>query len=760
MIGKLIRSAGGVNERHNRVLAGYVLGVRDAGKSACVGARGFVSDDLDGQLAEMTSLAQAARSDATPIKHLMFSFREGEIPTPTQVEQVVDECMRVAGLPTGHQALFALHRDTQHAHIHVVLNTVDPIAERVTSVGYWYDVLAEVCVRLERKLGFSREPGRRIELLADGTLIRRAGRSTIFGPEVDGEEHSGIASVKKLARRDRVSAMLKSSRNWDEVHQRLGTYGWTYAQKGSGAIFRLHRIGLSDVMIKPSEIDAALGFGKLIERLGPFKPTSDACVQARDIEPARPELQPTALWDAFRTHRRNLQQARKQALAELRRQHRLARAKLVDDLRREDLATHGAFEDKRLEAGIRAAVKAQKLENLRARHAEERAAVYQGLRQDVDYEPWLERRIEQIPGDALAANALRAWQIRHTERVAWSHEPLRDVPAGIVHLEPLVDDGFVHYQREGVTRFTDEGARVTVGIGSSDDDVLAFLQLSHAKWDGSFHLHGDDWFIEQCARVVGVNGVRIRVVNRPEFDDFVAASRLQPARAEAPRKLTFPHGPIGSIRSLQADGSPAAATNERVDPDTDVQPPPEGRVMAARWNLARAWAVGKKGPTWGSEHDFHAAVALRATGATQDNVERTLLAMTPRGREHGSPGWAQAARNGAAAAFGSFGDKVLASIDRDKELARLLRQSMHTAVRDARMEDLRAAPCFRAAVPGEFVCGVVEHADGHCLIVRTGDELIECFVAFAEISERHRRIGMWVEIQAHDADDPAFAPAP
>lgn len=757
MIGKLIRAACGANERHNRVLVEYVLGTREPGKSAYVGARGFVSDDLDGQLAEMTSLVRTARSDAKPIKHVMLSFREGEIPTPEQVEQVVDECVSVAGLSASHQVIFALHRDTQNAHIHVVLNAVDPTAERVTLVEYWHDVLAEVCVRLERKLGVSCEPGRRIELLADGTLLRRERRRAIAGPELDGEEHSGIASVKKMARRDRVSSLLKASRSWEEVHQRLAARGWTYEQKGSGSILRLHRLGLPDVTIKPSGIDTSLAFARMIRRLGPFRPAADHSVQPRDIEPARPELQPTELWAMYRAHRREVREVRNEASAELRRHDQVERAKLVDELGRQRPAMYGAFQDKRYEASIHAAVKAQQLEALRIGQAGERATLARLLREDLDYESWLERRVERDPADALATRALRAWQIRHSERMAWSPEPCGDVPAGIVDLRPLVEDGFVHYQRDGVTRFVDEGARLSLGLGSSDEDVLGFLRVSLAKWGSTFNLHGDDRFIVQCARVAAASRLPVRVLNHPEFEDLVAVTSHQAAVPDVSSGRNVWHRLPAPVKVPQASAVPTTAKIRRVDAPAGIPVPSATLVMAARWSVAQAWAIGKKGPSWSAEHDFCAAVAMRAAGATQDDVECTLFAMTPRFRVLGSPGGSYAARRAAAAAFGSFGDVAIASIDRDRELAGQLRDAMEKAIDAARLQTLRDAPGLRSAVPGEVVRGVVEHWDSRRVIVRAGEELIECF---ATIPSGYCRVGTWVDIQEDASSEPTLEPAP
>ena len=713
MIGKLIRSASGMNAQHNRVLVEYVFGTRERDKAAYTGARGFVSDSLDAQLVELTALAHATRSDATPLKHLMFSFRQGEEPTAAQVHQVVEECMRVAGLSASHQALFALHRNTQNAHIHVVLNTVDPTAERVTPVEYWHDVLAEVCVRLERRFGFAPESGRRVQLLADGTLIQREGGRAVAGPEVDGQEHSGIASAKTLARRDRVCGLLKSSRSWDEVHQRLARYGWTYEPKGPGAILRLHRTGRGDVAIKPSQIDAALGFGKLARRLGPFKPANNACVQPRDIEPARPELQPAGLWRAYRAYREEIREARKQALKELRRRHVLERARLVDRMQRQVPETLDTLEDPELYASIHEMVRSQQLESLRARQAGERAELSQTLLGCMDYEPWLEQRVEQNPGDDLAVGALRIWQIRHTERMAWSTEHAREVPVGLVDLQTLFHGGSAHYQRDGVTRFTDEGARISAASASGDDDVLAFLTVAQAKWGVAFNVLGSDRFIDQCARVAATSGLRIQVLNHPEFGDLVEAAGQHSARAYTRCGPGVQHRDFRQWPGSHKEESCVETVNGRDHTNADIQPSPEAdQVMLARWALAHAWAVAKQGPSWGAEHDFQAAVALRAAGVSQEDVGRALLTMTLRVRVPGSPGWEDSARRGAAAAFGSFGDRAVASIDRDRGLADQLRQSMRRA--DAKVEGVEvatAAPGTRDAVTEEVGRGVDEPSD-------------------------------------------------
>ncbi len=583
MIGKLIRSTSGTNARRNRKLVDYIRGAHRMPKPAYVGARGFVCDELTGQLGEFEALAQLARSDARPIKHLVFSFREGEIPEPEQVEQLVDACLRTTGLSPGHQVFFALHRDTKHAHIHVVLSTIDPTCGRVTPVAYWHDKLAQICVRLEMVFGLQREPGRRIELLVDGRLIRKAGRKTMAGPEVDGQVHSGIASAKTLALRDEVPIVMKSSSNWDEAHERLAILGWSYEPKRSGAILRLRRVGRSDVLVKPSALDASLSYGMACSRLGAFKPAANVCVRARDIEPARPELQPAGLWEAFRAHHQNVRERKKHEFAVLREQHRVEQKSLVADSRREISAATKTHADRRIEASIRAVLTAQALKVLRERQARERAAVHQRLREKLDYEPWLADRVKHNPGDAAAVDALCAWQTRGAERGAWS-----------------------------------------------------------------------------------------------------------------------------------------------------TQPP----------------------------HDLHAPVDRCANGAVQDGVERILLVMRPGDGEPRPHGREAPAQRSDATALGHFDDKASASIEQDEMLVKQLRQRKEAAVRDAQLRDLRATPGFRDAVPGKVVCGVLEYEDSERLIVRAGNDLIECPVMLEEPHGPNRGVGKWVELTVPDDCDQFCGPAP
>jgi len=78
--------------------------------------RGFICDDHKSQQAEMIALATEAVRSKNPVTHYIMSWKEGEQPSPQQVEQAVNIFMDELGLQ-GHQAIYALHKDTDNMAI-------------------------------------------------------------------------------------------------------------------------------------------------------------------------------------------------------------------------------------------------------------------------------------------------------------------------------------------------------------------------------------------------------------------------------------------------------------------------------------------------------------------------------------------------------------------------------------------------------------------------------------------------------------------
>ena len=115
-------------------------GRADAQKAEYIGASGnFYSDSQQGQRAEMVALAMEATRSKDPVDHWLLSWKEGEQPTQAQCNEAVEILKRHLGMSSEHLAVFALHRNTENYHLHVVLNRVHPDTLRVEDKGWCID---------------------------------------------------------------------------------------------------------------------------------------------------------------------------------------------------------------------------------------------------------------------------------------------------------------------------------------------------------------------------------------------------------------------------------------------------------------------------------------------------------------------------------------------------------------------------------------------------------------------------------------------
>ena len=79
--------------------------------------------DLDTAASEMTASAELNTRVKDPAFHAVISWPEGEKPTPAQAREAGEEALKALGFDLrdgGHQALIALHLDTDNVHIGTV----------------------------------------------------------------------------------------------------------------------------------------------------------------------------------------------------------------------------------------------------------------------------------------------------------------------------------------------------------------------------------------------------------------------------------------------------------------------------------------------------------------------------------------------------------------------------------------------------------------------------------------------------------------
>lgn len=137
------------------------------------GARGFFMTTFAARKLEMQALARETVHSRNPIGHYVLSWREDEQPTPEQVEEAVDLFLDELNL-SAHQVFYGLHVDTEHVHLHLMINRVHPTTLKVIESNQGFDLEAahRAVARIEHAQGWRREARGRYRVQEDGAVQR------------------------------------------------------------------------------------------------------------------------------------------------------------------------------------------------------------------------------------------------------------------------------------------------------------------------------------------------------------------------------------------------------------------------------------------------------------------------------------------------------------------------------------------------------------------------------------------------------------
>ena len=297
MIGKKVPNPDHSASKAVRIgsLAAYIRAPEsESSTEKCVhyGGRGFLTETPTAQAAEMLALAEDAVLTRDPVNHYVLSWREGERPTPEQVEEAVDILVDEMELDE-HQLIYGLHADTDNWHLHVMVNRAywdeetDRVRVKKINRGYDIDAVHRVGVRIEWAQGWEVEANKRYRVLGDGTLERASGEeseATAGGPgqqQLDRERRTGEKSAVRSAS-ELAAPIVAGARSWEELHARLAKRGLRYERATGARTGAVVTIG--EVTVKASRVSREATLGKLESRLGPFRPSDRS--RERPVEPA------------------------------------------------------------------------------------------------------------------------------------------------------------------------------------------------------------------------------------------------------------------------------------------------------------------------------------------------------------------------------------------------------------------------------------------------------------------------------------------
>ncbi len=267
----------------------------------------------------MIALASEAVRSRDPIDHWLLSWKAGDQPSATECREAVEILKRHLGMSADHQAVCALHGNTENTHLHIVLNRTDPETFRVADNGWSIDRAHQAVAEIVQRQGWEQEtnavyhPGK-------GEKRRDKGVSGPCTKARDFENATGAKSAERLAM-DKIPKLLHPAQSWSDVHSALTPKGFRYEQKGSGAL-----VWVGETAVKASAIGREFSRKRMEERFGPFETAREkAAVSplAQILKPLRAE--PGSRWTEYRPVLETYGVERDQAQRGLRASQRSAR---------------------------------------------------------------------------------------------------------------------------------------------------------------------------------------------------------------------------------------------------------------------------------------------------------------------------------------------------------------------------------------------------------------------------------------------------
>lgn len=500
--------------------------------SAC---SGFISEDMQSAQAEMSAMADGAKSSANSVMHLVISWREGEQPTPDQVDEAVRLLMTELGLE-GHGVIYALHLDTDNLHCHVAISRVHPVTEKVTAANRGFDLegIHRAIARIEHAQGWEREAHGRYRVTDNGQLARYGnGDKSSKRPRQhrqDMEHRTGAKSAQRLAI-EKAGPVITGASNWDELHKSLASMGMRYVKTGSGAV-----VFVGDTAVKASSIDRNASLIRVQKRLGPYQPsinstlamTPVALEKSQALQPVEPAV---PRWQTFIQERQAFYTARDQARRQLQNEQDAERQALIaqQSSQRQEILSGDWTQMGAARMALRSILAAQQVAeklNLKSSHQNQRMALKAQFSGFPDFESWL--RQGQFVDDA------DAWRYRHSQwprfKAAPSGSdtvstiaPTRDIRAFQAHaVGNEVQYSKVHALAGlQMVAFIDRGNHIDICDDLDDNAIVAAMQLAGQKW-GAFEIEGDAVFQQRCIELAAQNGIFLA---NPELQAPLAAAR-------------------------------------------------------------------------------------------------------------------------------------------------------------------------------------------------------------------------------------------
>ncbi len=598
-----------------------------------------------GQAMTATS-SLSVRFQGNPVYHVSISWPEGEHPTREQCEKTVHHFMKGVGMEE-NEAFWAIHRDTDNDHLHMIVNKVHPERGIVTGPPRFdYALLHRLAREVELDQGWSHDVGAYVvtepnpgepQIMRRDIAVKMGlwKEDEIRRPNVSSHAHAAAQRlgaepfqvwIAGQPAKDLREAIHQPGATWENAHQALAKHGLRIEPKGSGMVVTSTLADGQVVAAKASQLGRWASKAALEKKLGPYQPASalqgERAAQSyqghidtakvrpdhpRELEPATDTKRATRreerararedLAKRFEDEQKRWKESRALMRSEMRERHLGERKQLQVDLRSErktvlakDKAEGVPFKVSQSLFAYRAA---QRREELQKRQALERRALAVEIRRSLDWHGWLEKQAEQ--GDEAAKAALRGLRYREQRKSKKYQEqdgiegeeldPLHKLTVAALHAEIDHKRQLVIYRgQDGREKFTDTGPRLV--MQDKDDDTLeAALRVAAQKYGGKVDITGSSEFRERAARQAVRLGIKVA---NEDLQAIVLDEQARMHQQRAPKWATKESRGSDQARKRKNSEPEPSGKASGLSPELGDKPTPQGPRPAPPQQAAAA----------------------------------------------------------------------------------------------------------------------------------------------------------------------------
>lgn len=226
---------------------------------AWVELRNLASRDAERAWVEMEATASGNPRVKKPVFHVVLSPAPGDKLGERDWKRLADRVLGELGLGE-HQVLVALHRDTDHPHLHLAVNRVHPVTGKAWSAWRSKTRLEMILRGVERDWGLRVVPGRLAG--AQREEVERHSPSPLSAGE-QAVVHQRASEPQVVAWRRELAGAFREAESWSDLAARLQVNGVHLVARGRGLV-----VSDGEVLVKASRLDREFSRGRLEARFG------------------------------------------------------------------------------------------------------------------------------------------------------------------------------------------------------------------------------------------------------------------------------------------------------------------------------------------------------------------------------------------------------------------------------------------------------------------------------------------------------------